>query len=236
MISLPSAYLHSSSSLSPPRVTSSYPNYMNMHSVIIVFGGSLAVLFIGTAVPIIKALWHNCMAMFKARPSVSTVRDELLKLAANRAAISDSKDPMIKYALSLWERGVDSNTFQALLSQYRDQIENEDHEAIAALHNLNKYPPALGMMGTVMGMISLFSHLGESDKSALGPSLATAMTATFYGLLASNALLSPLADRMTLEAMHRKKYLNAVYEMITLINRREPINLIEEELTNREAA
>lgn len=211
-------------------------DYMNMHAVLIVFGGSAAVLFIGTATPIIKALWHNVKAMFKKRASLSDVREELLKLAVNRAALTDSKDPLIKYSISLWERGVDPNTFQALLSQYRDQLEGEDHEAIGALHNLNKYPPALGMMGTVMGMISLFSHLGSSDKSALGPSLATAMTATFYGLLASNAVLSPLADRMTLEAMHRKKYFNAVYEMITLINRREPMNLIEEELTNREAA
>lgn len=211
-------------------------DYMNMHSVVIVFAGSAAVLFIGTATPIIKALWHNVVSMFKRRASLADVHDQLLKLGANRASVTESKDPLIKYAISLWERGVDANSFQALLSQHRDQLEEQDAEAISALHNLNKYPPALGMMGTVMGMISLFSHLGESDKSALGPSLATAMTATFYGLLASNAVLSPLADRMTLEAMHRKKYFNAVYEMITLINRREPMNLIEEELTNREAA
>jgi len=211
-------------------------DYMNMHSVLIVFAGTAAVLAIANPVAVVKALFKNIFAMFKRRETLPDRHDELMKLAANRASLTQSTDPLIQYAISLWERGVDANTFQALISQYRDKLESDDAEAISALHNLAKYPPALGMMGTVMGMISLFSHLGSSDKSALGPSLATAMTATFYGLLAANAVLSPLADRMTVEAIHRKKYYNLVYEMITLINRREPVNLIEEELTNREAA
>jgi chemotaxis protein MotA len=211
-------------------------DYMNAHSVIIVFAGTLAVLAIGNPVSVVKSLFHNVFALFKRPTSLKERHDELMKLAVNRGAIQQSSDPLIQYSLSLWERGVDANTFQALLSQFRDKLESDDAEAISAIHNLAKYPPALGMMGTVMGMISLFSHLGESDKSALGPSLATAMTATFYGLLAANALLNPLADRLTVDAIHRKKYYNLVYEMITLINRREPLNMIEEELTNREAA
>ena len=211
-------------------------DYMNLHSVIIVFAGSAAVLGIGTPFPVIKALGHNMLALWKRRLTLADMHDELMKLAANRASVTQSKDPLVQYAITLWERGVDPNTFQALLSQYRDKLEGDDAEAISALHNLAKYPPALGMMGTVMGMISLFTHLGESDKSALGPSLAVAMTATFYGLLAANAFLSPVADRLTVEAINRKHYFNLVYEMITLINRREPINMIEEELINREAA
>lgn len=211
-------------------------DYMNVHSVIIVFLGTLAVLAIGNPTSVVKSLFRNVFALFKREPSLKERHAELMKLAANRASVSQSSDPLIQYAIDLWERGVDSHTFVALFSQHRDKLESDDAEAISALHNLAKYPPALGMMGTVMGMISLFSHLGESDKSALGPSLATAMTATFYGLLMANALLSPLADRLTVEAINRKKYFNLIYEVINLIHRREPANMIEEELQNREAA
>jgi hypothetical protein len=52
----------------------------------------------------------------------------------------------------------------------------------------------------------------------------------------ANAFLNPLADRVTVETIHRKKYFGMVYEILTLINRREPIALIEEEFKNREAA
>jgi chemotaxis protein MotA len=211
-------------------------DYMNFHSVLIVLGGTLAVLAIGTPTKIVKGLFHNIIALFKKRIELQDAHSELMALANNRAAVTSSKDPLINYSISLWERGIDPNSFQALLSQYRDMLENEEAEVDSALHNLAKYPPALGMMGTVMGMISLFANLGSSDKSGLGPALATAMTATFYGLLLANAFLSPLADRMTVESIHRKKYFGMVYEILTLINRREPISLIEEEFKNREAS
>lgn len=211
-------------------------DYLNMHSIVIVVGGSVAVLLIGSPNPVILALGRNIKALFRSRRGLQDVHSELMTLAGNRGSLKSSRDPLIQYAISLWERGVDANTFQALLSQYRDKLESLDAEASSTLHNLSKYPPALGMMGTVMGMISLFANLGTSDKSALGPSLAVAMTATFYGLLMANAFLNPIADRITVESIHRKKYYNLVYEMLTLINRREPVSMIEEELGNREAA
>ncbi len=211
-------------------------DYMNFHSVLVVVGGTLAVFAIGSPGAIIRAVFHIILALFKPRRTLEDAHAELMQLANNRSGLSASKDPLIQYAIDLWERGVDPNTFQALLSQFRDKLENEEAEAGSALHNLAKYPPALGMMGTVMGMISLFANLGSSDKSALGPSLAVAMTATFYGLLMANAFLNPIADRITVESIHRKKYFGAVYEILTLVNRREPVNMIEEELKNREAA
>ena len=211
-------------------------HYMNLHSLIIVGCGTVAVFAIGTSTNVIKAVGRNVMSLFERRRSMTEVRQELLSLATNRSAVQSSKDPLIQYAIGLWERGVDSSTFQALLSQFRDKLENEDAESVGALHNIAKYPPALGMMGTVMGMISLFASLGTSNKASLGPSLAIAMTATFYGLLLANGVLNPLADRVTVESVHRKKYFALVYEVLTLINRREPVNMIEEELMNREAA
>jgi chemotaxis protein MotA len=211
-------------------------HYMNMHSLIIVGGGTVAVFAISTSTVVIRSVFRNVFDLFSRRRSVTDVKDELRRLANNRASVSSSKDPLIQYAIGLWEKGVDNNTFQALLSQYRDKLENEDAKSVGAIHNIAKYPPALGMMGTVMGMISLFASLGTSNKTSLGPALAVAMTATFYGLLLANGLLSPLADRLTVESVYRKKYFALVYEVLTLINRREPVNMIEEELTNREAA
>lgn len=211
-------------------------HYMNLHSVVIVIGGTFAVLAIATPNPVIMALLRNIKALFNRRVELKDYHQELIALSQNRNSVKSSKDPLIQYAIGLWEKGIDANTFQALISQFRDKMENEDAEAVSALHHLAKYPPALGMMGTVMGMISLFAGLGSSDKSGLGPALAVAMTATFYGLLAANALLSPLADRISVETMHAKKRCGLIYEILTLVNRREPVQMIEEELTHREAA
>ncbi len=210
--------------------------YLNMHSVIVVVGGTFAVTAICTPWGVLSNLAHNIKSLFKKRHTIAAVRSDLTKLAENRNSVKNSQDPLIQYAIGLWEKGTDASTFQALISQYRDKLEHEEAEAIAGLHAIAKYPPALGMLGTVIGMISLFASLGGADKSGLGPALATAMTATFYGLIMANGVLSPLADRLVVEAIYRKKYSGYIYEILTLINRREPSSMVEEEIGVREAA
>ena len=210
--------------------------YMVLHSFIIVIGGTLAVTAICTPLGVLSNLYHNVKSLFKKRLTVTAVKSDLMKLSENRNSLKTSQDPLIQYAIGLWEKGTDTNLCQALLAQYREKLEHEEVEAIAGLHAIAKYPPALGMLGTVIGMISLFASLGGSDKSGLGPALATAMTATFYGLIMANGVLSPVADRLVVEAIYRKQYTGYVYEILTLINRREPSSMVEEEIGVREAA
>ncbi len=211
-------------------------DYIIGHSLIVVFGGTFAVGAICTPFSVSIALYKNILGLFKGRPSIELLKPLLMQLAKDKSTVKASADPLVQYGIGLWEKGVDQHTFVALISQYRDKLEHEDGESLMALQALAKYPPALGMLGTVMGMITLFANLGTSDKSLLGPSLAVAMTATFYGLVLTQGFLSPLADRISVEVVYKRKYYGYVYEILNLINNREPINMIEEEIVHREAA
>jgi biopolymer transport protein ExbB/TolQ len=51
--------------------------------------------------------------------------------------------------------------------------------------------PAFGMIGTLLGMVQMFSNM--SDPSKLGPFMAVALLATLYGALVAQPDLS--ADR-----------------------------------------
>lgn len=211
-------------------------DYIIGHSMIVVFGGTLAVGAICTPFSVTLALIRNILDLFSGRPEIELLKPLLIQLAKDKSTVKVSADPLVQYGIGLWEKGVDQHTFVALISQYRDKLEHQDTESLMALQALAKYPPALGMLGTVMGMITLFAHLGTSDKSALGPALATAMTATLYGLILTQGFLSPLADRINVEVVYKRKYYGYVYEILNLINHREPINMIEEEIVHREAA
>ena len=57
------------------------------------------------------------------------------------------------------------------------------------------YAPIFGLMGTTMGLINMLGHLDQPDE--IGHSLAVAMTATLYGLVASNVVFTPISDRLT---------------------------------------
>jgi chemotaxis protein MotA len=143
-----------------------------------------------------------------------------------------SNHHFISYAQELWNQGIDPELFIVLMSQKKAELESHTFDSVHALKNLAKYPPTLGMTGTVMGMISLFSSL-DDNKNSVGTALSVAMTATFMGLILANILISPLADRLHVRHVNQQRMLENMYELLLLINQGEPSALIREELNER---
>lgn len=208
--------------------------YLQAHSILIVLGGTSGILLLSTPNTVLKALWRSLLGMFKTDISFANLTSDLGALAKKKSAISASAHPLIQYALQLWESGTDNDLFIPLLSQRRRELEVREMEAVFALKNLSKYPPTLGMVGTVMGMITLFANL-DTAKDKIGSSLSIAMTATLMGLILANMVISPLADRLHVRQVSQQRLLDHVYEILLLIHRGEPASLIGEEMKDRAA-
>jgi chemotaxis protein MotA len=56
------------------------------------------------------------------------------------------------------------------------------------------FSPTFGILGTVMGLISVLGKL--SDPASLGPSIATAFIATLYGVGSANIFFFPVANKL----------------------------------------
>jgi chemotaxis protein MotA len=207
--------------------------FLQEHSIILVFGGTGLVFLLSTPVSVLNVI-HRAVRSLKNDEHLSDYADEFTRLAKSRSLEHRSKNALIAYAQELWDQGVDPDLFVVLLSQRRMELENETLDAVQALKNLAKYPPAMGMIGTVMGMIALFSQL-DQQKNNVGTNLALAMTATFFGLLVSNALISPLADRLQVRHVYLRRLYSNIYQLILLINQGEPAALINGELDERSA-
>ena len=54
--------------------------------------------------------------------------------------------------------------------------------------------PALGMAGTIIGLIGMFAAM--DDPSRIGPAMALAMLTTLYGILLANIVAAPIAGRL----------------------------------------
>jgi chemotaxis protein MotA len=200
--------------------------YMQTHSIVVVFGGSIAVFFLATPEIVTKDLFRKAIKlMFKNEEKFDDYREQLAALAKNRYTKTNSTNVLINYAQDLWEQGVDSNLFIGLISQKKDELDTEIIASIQCLKNLGKYPPTLGMIGTVVGMISMFNQL-QSAKDQLGEHLAVAMTATFFGLALTNLIISPMADRLSIRHLQQKKLYNNIYQIILLINNGEAASII----------
>lgn len=64
--------------------------------------------------------------------------------------------------------------------------------------NLAKLAPGVGLMGTVMGLISMMANLKNPDS--IGSGMAMAMITTFYGLILGNVIYAPMSEKIKLEA------------------------------------
>jgi chemotaxis protein MotA len=206
--------------------------YLQGGAIAIVMGGTIGVLLMLTPGEVLKSLFQSIVKLAVPEPPVSAFHQELNLLGRKKPLAQPSRNPIIQYASELYEQGVDSNLFEELIFQKVHEVESRAVDAIQSLKALSKYPPALGMVGTVMGMIGLFAEL-ESAKDSIGAHLSVAMTATFYGLILSNAVIGPLADRLEINLSRTSRANQTILDIILLINRNEPLSIIEDELYAR---
>ncbi len=211
------------------------PIYFNLHSALLVGGGTISILLFATPLHVLGNLKNQLKSLFDKPYNFSHVQTELIQLAKNKNKQVTSNDELVKYAQDLWMQGTEHELFIVLLSQKRKELDQQSVDSIQCLKNLAKYPPALGMAGTVMGIVELFKSM-ENGKSQIGPALAMALTATFFGLMIANAIVMPLSDRLQVRHLSYSHYLSNVYQVLLLINQEESEVLIEDEVKLRATA
>lgn len=92
--------------------------------------------------------------------------------------------------------------------------------------SLGDFAPAMGMIGTVIGLIKLLANMQDFEN--LGPGMAIALLTTFYGLLLAHLLYLPLSRLIADRRAQRAENLNLVADTMLKIARRRPIHEIRE--------
>jgi chemotaxis protein MotA len=99
-------------------------------------------------------------------------------LAAVRGA---TRFPEFRYALALLEKRVDADAIVDLLER-RVQADADARETARQCFNaISRFPPALGLLATVLAMINVLENMGGGGMgvAGLGPAMAAGLVATF---------------------------------------------------------
>lgn len=106
-------------------------------------------------------------------------------------------DPFMKSALMLIVDANDSDKVQSMLDDSINFI-CERHESNYALWvRGSAIAPALGMIGTLIGLINMLASLDPSDPnsaSTLGQGMSTALVTTFYGCILAHLIFTPIGN------------------------------------------
>jgi chemotaxis protein MotA len=178
--------------------------FIDVPSVLIVIGGTIGVLFV--AFPgggVLSAVKAGKAAVFGKAPVVQdTIK--LLSDLSNRArregllslesAAQETEDDFMKRGLLMVVDGHEATAIEEVLYDELDKIEARHKLNIDIWDALGAYGPAMGMIGTLIGLVQMLQNM--SDPNAIGPAMAVALLTTFYGSLLANVVGIPIANKL----------------------------------------
>jgi chemotaxis protein MotA len=109
------------------------------------------------------------------------------------------RHPFLKKLFQICIDGADPATLERIVEMEIYHV-SERHDAnINLFVKMGGYSPTMGIIGTVMGLISTLASAG-SDPNILIHHIATAFIATMWGIVMANVVWLPIGDK--LRAMH----------------------------------
>ncbi|MCR5526741.1 MAG: motility protein A [Lachnospiraceae bacterium] len=217
---------------------SSIPNFIDIPSVLITFGGAfMATLAMNTVQSFLAG-----MGTFKIIFRMSTVKPteiigQIIQLSNTarkegllslEEAASNIEDPFMKKGIMLVVDGTDPELVRAIMETEMDAIEGRHKEAKGFWENLGGMGPAWGMIGTLIGLVKMLQDL--SDPNSIGPSMAVALLTTFYGSLLSNWICTPVATKLDRRNQEEMAVKGIQVEGLLSIQAGENPRVIEEKL------
>jgi chemotaxis protein MotA len=212
--------------------------FFNLSAAAIVLGGTFGSLLVHFPMSrIIGLIGILRKTLVYAQPKPEAVIAKMVKYAerARREGMlaleDDSEtetDEFLRKGLRLAVDGTDPQLLEKILQTDVHQIENRHFEGARILAAGGTFAPAFGMIGTLIGLVSMLSTL--SDPTHIGAGMATALVTTFYGAVLANALFLPLAGK--LETRSREEILNKemVIDGIMAIQSGDSPRIVEEKL------
>jgi chemotaxis protein MotA len=115
-------------------------------------------------------------------------------LLALEDAIKAVDDPFLRDGLQTAIDGTDPDELYEILMAKVQAKKAADKQAAKILGDMGGYAPTIGICGTVISLVVVLQNL--TDAAALGPMIAGAFVATFWGVASANVFFLPLQSRL----------------------------------------
>ena len=197
--------------------------FINVPSLVIVFGGSIfAVMakyglgqFLGAGKVVGKSFSSKI-------PDPGDLIDEIIELAdmARKGGLlslegKEVGNYFLQKGIQLLVDGHDPDVVKSLLTNDKNLAEERHETAAAIFSNLASMAPAMGMIGTLIGLVAMLSNM--DDPKSIGPAMAVALLTTLYGAVLANAFCEPVADKLKLRSAEEAMIQSLVIDALLAI-------------------
>ena len=177
---------------------------MNLPSAMIVFGGTIGTVIV--AFPLDRVTQLGKVLGVAFRQQVTSERDLVMLfvrlaerarregLLALESEAQEIEDASIKKGVLPVVDGTDPDLVREIMEADVSAMGERHEGKFAMFVAAGGFAPTMGIIGTVMGLVNVLSHLDKPDE--LGKSIATAFIATLYGVLSANVFWLPIGERL----------------------------------------
>lgn len=181
---------------------------INPSALVLILGGTLGATAVSSRLEDLLALPRLLLgALRPPRVDLSEMIERMVALALQsrrngllslEAEIAGIDDPFVRRGLQMIVDGTEAEALRSVLQMDMALHERVTARQINLMDTAGGFAPTMGIIGTVMGLIHVLGNL--SDAGALGPSIATAFLATFYGIGTANVFWLPIGNKMKQQA------------------------------------
>jgi len=180
--------------------------FLDSHAFIVIFGGAAAATLIRFP---LGSIFHGLPIGLKYAFTLRRVTQrELVDQIASLAEVARKQGPIglekvevedsfLAKGIRMVADGYDASFIRDNLERDRDNFITHLDEGQKIYRAIGDCAPAFGMVGTLIGMVQMFANM--TDPSKLGPYMAVALLATFYGAAVANLFCLPIADKLQLK-------------------------------------
>jgi len=179
--------------------------FIDIPSILIVLGGTFAVTTIGfsladvthTVAVIGSTIVHRGRNTREVAYTMLEIADfskkhGVLGLGGTTLA-GFANEPFLHKGLAMVIEGLPDKDIAEILDEDQAASTARVYRSAAVLRKAAEIAPAMGLIGTLIGLVHMLGNLG--DPKAIGPAMAIALLTTFYGAVLANMVLNPLASK-----------------------------------------
>jgi len=201
----------------------SFAMYLDVPAVLIVFVGSIFVVlikfslgqFLGAIKVALKAFSFHQIKPQELIDEVVQIADAarkggLLSLDGRRFS-----NDFLGKGVQLLVDGHDADMLRGLLSKELHQTIERHEWGAKIFRALGEVAPAMGMIGTLVGLVAMLGNMDEPKK--IGPAMGVALLTTLYGAVLANMVALPIADKLTLRRVEEGRVKSMIIDALLAI-------------------
>lgn len=189
--------------------------FLDPHALILVFGGTIGAATMAYSFKKILKIFQFLFfgVLFKPSTSEADTATQLAETYYCLKVLKQNPDAkkyhiFILESLLLFKNSeLTPDEISEILEQRIVSLKKAYLADAKILNAIAKYPPAFGLLGASTGMIAMMTNLGDGGAEKIGPAMAIALVATFWGIAMANLVILPLADyavKVTTDEVHTR--------------------------------